>query len=282
MSGGDWFRPDWWSDAMRSWTPAMPAPLTDAMRQVVELFGFAPAVVAKEVVDAATSRLVGRHLDLRFGEAEVGLELRSLRLARPPVGLALGQLGEVVVEADDVVWPGGRLAALRLAACNVHVQPGPPPTLVAAPVRVAATLDQVALDQVVAERTELASVTLSGDGAVRASLAARPGWGHVDLVARVEGPALVLQPDAVVVRGWNRLSAVARRLPPIRIHLPEVLAGAHVTGVEVQEGRLVVHAVLEEWREPVSASQLEQVVRRIQRFTGPLLDIPQAPARTAT
>jgi hypothetical protein len=37
--------------------------------------------------------------------------------------------------------------------------------------------------------------------------------------------------------------------------------------------------VLEEWREPVTAGQLEQLVRRVQRFTGPLLDIPRAGGR---
>jgi hypothetical protein len=157
----------------------------------------------------------------------------------------------------------------------VHVQPGSPPTVVAAPVRVEATFDQAAVDEAVAEHTELATVELTGDGRVRAALAQRSGWGHIDLVPRVEGPNLVLQPDAVVVRGWDRLSGLARRLPPVRIRLPEVLAGAHVSGVAVAPGRLVVHAVLEEWREPVTAGQLDQLVRRVQRFTGTLLEIPR-------
>jgi hypothetical protein len=276
MSGGDWFRPDWLSDAVRSLTPTVPGPLTDAMRQVVDLFGFAPAVVAKEVIDAATSRLVDRELDLRFGETEVHLVLRALRLARPPVGLMLGQLGDIEVEADDLAWSGGRLARFSASVRNIHVQPGTTPTLVAAPVRLSATLDQEEIDAVVADRTDVARIELTAEGTVRAALAVRSEWGHVDLSPRVEGRVLVLQPTGVVLRGWDRLSGIARRLPPLRIRLPEVLVGAHVTGVEVVEGTLVVHAVLDEWREPIDAGQLEQLVRRIQRFTGDLLDIPKA------
>jgi hypothetical protein len=61
----------------------------------------------------------------------------------------------------------------------------------------------------------------------------------------------------------------------VRFGLPEALSGRRLTDIEIEDGTVVVRAVVDEWREPFSPGQLEQVVRRIQRFRGPLLDIPR-------
>ncbi|MGH2685969.1 MAG: hypothetical protein ACRDJP_10945, partial [Actinomycetota bacterium] len=111
---------------------------------------------------------------------------------------------------------------------------------------------------------------------VRAALPGRREWGHVDLVPVVDGRTVVLEPRELVVRGWSRLSPLARRLPRLRLRLPALAEGAHVTSIDVGEGHLLVEAVVEEWREELSPGQLEQVVRRIQRFEGGLLDLPRA------
>ena len=274
----DWLRPDWLRDAMRTWTPTaiVPAPFTQAVRQVVDLFGFAPANVAKDVIDAATARLLGREMTLRIGETEVELVLRMLRMVRPPIGLMIAQLGDVEIEADDVRVSGQRINHVRVEARNLHIQPGLTSTVVAAPVHVTATVDQRALSDALATRTDRVDVELLGGGAARATLPGRREWGHVDVVPRIDGHTLLLEPREVVVRGWNRLSPLVRRLPRLRFRLPDVATGAHLVAVEVEEGRLLLRGLVEEWRAELSPVQLDQLVRRIQRFEGGLLDIPRA------
>jgi hypothetical protein len=258
---------------MRAWTPAsmIPAPLTQAMRQVVDVFGFPPALVAKEIIEAATSRLVGRSITVQADGRDVTLVLRLLRLVRPPVGLVVGQLGDVEMEADDVEGPDIRISHLRLHVGNVHVQPGlTASTLVAAPIRARAVISQGEIENAIARRSSRVEVDLR-DGSARAYLAGRREWGHVDVVPRIEGRTLLLEPDAVSVRRWDRLSVLARRLPPLRVALPRTAADVHVTDVTVEQGRVVVDGVYEEWRQEVTPVQLDQLVRRVQRFDGGVL-----------
>jgi hypothetical protein len=149
-------------------------------------------------------------------------------------------------------------------------------TVVAAPVRATVTVGADAISEAVAAQTERVEVELRGDGTARLTMPGRRDWGHADVVPRIEDRTLVLEPREVAVRGWTRLTSVAQRLPRVRVPLPRVADGAHVTGVDVEEGRLVVHGVYEEWREHLSPGQLDQLVRRIQRFEGGLLDLPRA------
>jgi len=260
---------------MRSWTPpAVSGPVGDAVRQVMDPFGFAPGTVAKNLAEAIASRLLGRDLEIRFGAAQIELVLRSLRMTPSPLGIVIGQLGDVEVEVDDVRSGDLRLAHVRITARNMHIQPGPPPVLVAAPVWIEATVDQSAVDGVVARRSARAEVELTGEGTAKAGLLGRRRWGHVDLVPKVEGHTLALDPTSVTLRG-RRLTGLARMLPRFRIPLPEQLAKHHVSEVNVADGTVVVRALLEEWREPLTAGQLDQIAARIRRFTGRVLDLPR-------
>ena len=277
---GDWLAPSWLRDAMSAWTPpSIPNPLADSVRQVVDLFGFAPAAIAKEVVDAAGTRLVGQAVQLRFGELQVTCIVRAMRLQRPPLGLMVGQLGDVDIVLQDVRWDDRRVAWLRIEARNVHIQPGAPAELVVAPVRAEATIDQETVDEVVQRTAPRVRVELVDDGegigVARATLANRPHWGHVDLTPRVEGDVLVLRPATVSVRGAMVSARLVHRIPALRFPLPEALAVGHVTDVVVDDGSVRVRGVLDEWREPLAPRQLDQVVRRITSFAGPVLDLPR-------
>jgi hypothetical protein len=264
---------DWLRDAMRAWSPGnmVPAPLVQAMRQVVDVFGFPPAVVAKEIIEAATSRLVGRSITVQADGHDISLVLRQLRLVRPPIGLVVGQLGDVEMEADDVEAPDIRISHLRLDVGNVHLQPGlTTSTIVAAPIRARAVIARDEIEAAIARRSTRVEVELR-DGAARAYVAGRRDWGHVDVVPRVDGRTLVLEPAGLSVRRWDRLSSVVRRLPPLRVPLPRTAADVHVTAITVEDGRLVVDGVYEEWRHAVTPVQLDQLVRRVQRFDGGVL-----------
>src|SRR5207253_2808119 len=139
--------------------------------------------------------------------------------------------------ADDVATPSLRIAHLHLDVRNVHVQPGATPTLVAAPVRARAVIDAATVTDALAQRTSRVELDLL-DGGARAYLAGRRSLGYVDLVARVDRGALVLAPRRIVVGSSDRLTALARRLPGMRMPVPPLPAGVHVTGVTVEDGRL--------------------------------------------
>jgi hypothetical protein len=275
-TGGDWLRPDWFRSAMRAWTPpAMPAPVAAAMRQVVEQFGLAPATVAHKVIDAAASRLVGRETTLHAGATEVTLILQVLRLAEAPVNLMIGQVGDVEVEAEDVSTSALRISHLWMEARNVHVQPGKPAAVVAAPIKIRAVIAQAVLVDALAQRTQRVEIELLHGGTARAHLAGHRTLGYLDLVPSVEGRALVLTPSTIVVRGSDRLASLAPRLPRIRLPLLKLPPALHVTDVIAEDGQLVVDAVYEEWRTEVSPDDVEKLLKRIERYDGGILDIGQ-------
>lgn len=277
MSGGEEPRPDRVREAVRGLTLPLPAPpIGHAVRQLVDLFGFAPATVAKQIIEMAGSRLIGRMLDLRFGPSQAQLILTTLRLVRPPVGLLVGQLGDVEIEARHVRWPGGELARLRMEACNVHTQPGATTSLVVAPLRFQAWMSQSVVDGIIAGSTERVVVELTGDGVARARLPQHPHWGHVDLVPILEGRTLELRPRAVAVGRVDGAKRLVARLPPLRVVLPDGPAGSHLSHVEVRDRHLVVHGIVEEWREPLTPGQLDQAIRRIERFAGTVLQVPRS------
>jgi hypothetical protein len=276
-SGGDWRRPDW-LDAMRAWTPGalMPPSLRQAMRPVADLFGFAPYLLGKELIDQAASRLVDRPLTIRTGDTDISLVLRVLQFEQPPIGLMIGQLGNVVLEAEDVTIAGFHISHLRLDVRNLHVQTRvPTPAVVAAPIKVRAVIDQRVIAEVVATRTDRVWIDLRADGVARASLAGRRGWGHVDLVPRMDGRTLVLDPSNVAVRRRESAS-VARRLPPLRVALSSSFPEAHVTDVAIESGCVVVSGVYEEWRRPMAPMQFEDLLGQIKQFDGGALRIPTA------
>jgi hypothetical protein len=273
MSSGDWLRPDRLADAVRAWTPGglLPPSMTQAMRPIVELFGFAPATLAQDLIESAASRLVGRPLTLQSGATEIALVLRRLQLERAPLGLAIGQLGDVGIEADDVVVGDVRIAHLRLGVRNVHVQPGvTTATIVAAPIQVRAILDQEVVATAVARRTPHVEVELCTADRARARLRAHPEWGSVDLTPRIDGRTLVLDPARATLRRWD-LTALARRLPAIRFALPDAIAAARVTAVHVEDGQLVIDGTYEEWRAEVGPTELDDLRRRVKLYDhGPL------------
>ena len=276
---GDWLNPAWLRDAIGGWKPptlpaGAPEPVAAGMRQVADLFGFAPAGVARDVIEAANTRLAGREVRLLFGDLHVTSTVRTIRLQRPPLGLMIGQLGDVEIVVEDVRWAGRRIAWLRIDARNVHIQPGNPAMVVTAPVYVEAKVDQATVDEVVALTAPRTHVELL-DGAARATIKGRPQWGWIDLVPHCEGDVLALRPATIAMWGTAVPDAILRHLPVLRFPLPEALAVGHVSSVAVERGAVRVRGVLDEWREPLGARQLDQVVRRITTFAGPELVLPR-------
>jgi hypothetical protein len=123
----------WWIDPARMLPLGVPVP---------------PVAALESLLRAAGRRLAGRHLTVRGSGGALSLRLTALRLDPEPVGLTIGQIGEVTVEATEVIWRDVTFRRAVLVARNVHVRPQPVPTAVAAPV----LLDVVVDAAVVRER----------------------------------------------------------------------------------------------------------------------------------
>jgi hypothetical protein len=220
---------------------------------------------------AAGRRLAGRHLTVPGTGGALRLRLTALRLDPEPVGLTIGQIGEVTVEATEVVWRDITFRRAVLVARNVHVRPRPVPTAVAAPV----TLDVVVDPAVVRERLAATHPQLRLEvhrdaPHARAHWARHPDWGWVGLRPEVTSSALLLRPATVSVRGRSR--ALPGWLPAVRIRLPLLPRGLRLRDVEVDDDPdgpvIVLHLGTDEWREAVPPRRLTSLLTRLQRFEG--------------
>ena len=153
----------------RSWTPppSIVGPLTAGVTRMADLLGFSPGTLLQELVDSIANHLVGREVQISFGDASVRLTVTHAHVTPAPAGLMLGQLGSVELEARDVQWADRRVDDLSIEARNVHVSAGNPHALVAAPILFTASLTEPTIAALVADANPRLSVTLAGDPRVR-------------------------------------------------------------------------------------------------------------------
>jgi hypothetical protein len=243
----------WWIDPARLVPPGVPVP---------------PVAALESLLRAAGRRLAGRHLTVPGTGGALRLRLTALRLDPEPVGLAIGQIGEVTVEATEVLWRDVTFRRAVLVARNVHVRPQPVPTAVAAPVVLDVVVDPaVVRDRLAASHPQLRLEVHHDAPQARAHWARHPDWGWVGLRAEVTSTALLLRPTAVSVRGRSR--SLPGWLPPVRVRLPQLPRGLRLRDVEVQaDTGIVLHVATDEWREAVPPRRLTALLTRLQRFEG--------------
>jgi len=231
---------------------------------------FLPVAALESLLRAAGKRLAGQRFTVPGTGGALRMRLTALRLDPEPIGLAIGQLGEVTVEAADVVWRDIPFRSAVLVARNVHVRPQPVATAVAAPVILELVLDPaVVQERLAAARPALCVEVLRSDGAplARAHWTRRPGWGSVGLRPEVTAAALLLRPTTASLLGlrWT-LPAWA---PAVRIRLPQLPRGIRLHDVEVPEeadAGVVLHLGTDEWREAVPPRRLSALLARLQRL----------------
>ena len=230
-----------------------------------------PATGLESLLRAASRRLTGRRLTVPGTGGALRLRLTALRVDPEPIGMAIGQLGDVTVEAADVVWRTIPFRRAVLTARNVHVRPQPVPTAVAAPVTLDVVLDPaVVRDRVAAARPALHLEVHLSDGAplARAHWARHPSRGWVGLRPEITATALLLRPTTVHLRG--RSLPLPAWLPAARIGLPLLPRGLRLRDVEVTDGAdpaIVLRFSTDEWREAVDARRLSGLLARLQRMT---------------
>lgn len=194
--------------------------------------------------------VVGRRLTIGVDSGEVMLTLTDLDPRLDMRALSAGRLAGVQLTARDVRWsttenrsPTTRFDQVTALLHNVCLRP---PVLVAESVELTLEVAAPALDGLF----EWAAPRLSGevgpDGVARLRLARRPGAGHVEVDARLDGSTLWLHPRGLALHRsrWP----LPRRLPGYPVRLPELPHGARITGVTLAPGLVRVSASVAHWR----------------------------------
>jgi hypothetical protein len=220
-----------------------------------------PVGLLESLLRTAGRRLAGRRITVPGSGGELDLRLESLSLDPNPVGIALGQLGDLHLAASDVRWRDLTFHRLVLACRNVHVRPIPVPVAVAAPV----TLELAVRPEVLNRRlvTAFPWLGLEPAGAERARLSwtRHPSWAGLVVSAEVSGTALVVRPRALQVRG--RTFGLPGWAPARRITPPQLPRGLRLREVTSGADEIVLHLVADEWREQVPTDRLESLLRRL-------------------
>jgi hypothetical protein len=225
-----------------------------------------PVAALESLLRAAGRRLAGRRLTVPGTGGALRLRLTALRLDPEPLGLAVGQLGDVTLEATDVEWRDLLFRSAVLVARNVHVRPQPVPTAVAAPVTLDLALDPVVVCERLAATHPGLRLSVHREAPhARAHWARHPEWGWVGLQPDITATALLLRPTAVDVRGRTR--SLPGWLPTVRVRLPQLPRGLRLRDVEIADDTaIVLHLGTDEWREKVPPRRLTALLTRLQRF----------------
>ncbi len=215
----------------------------------------APQFLIEQILSTARTRLVGREISLKAGSGELHLTLEDLRFSASPLGLALGQFGTITTDASNVSWDGGRLNSLTVKFKNVHLRPGAQPALIIAPIKFSATIRQDVLNQLIAGAADKVSVELQPNGIAVARRPGRESWGSAQVTPRIEDQNVRLVAKGLTV-GTRSFTTQRAGIPSALIEVPPLPGGMRMTDIALGDSCVNIEAVINEWREPVTAQQL--------------------------
>ena len=217
----------------------------------------------KTLFIALQQLLIGKEIKVRAGEHDVVLTVTEFESALEPRELAVGQLGQVRVAARDITWDQHHLQHAVVVLHNVHLRPGVPPVIVAAPADLTATLPGKVVDDALKQAAPHLRTALGADGTARLHWARRPGLGGVEVGVDVVGTTLWLRPSAVVTgqRRWT----LPTRTPSYPVPLPDLPHGLLVTDVSLGSDSLQVSGVLPQWRMELPLRNLEEIISQLSQ-----------------
>jgi hypothetical protein len=210
--------------------------------------------------------LVGRQITVRIDRHDVAMTVTEFDSPLDPRGLAVGQLGEVRLAVRDMRWDQHRLDRAAAVLRNVHVRPGVPPMLVAAPVELSSALPAEVVDAVLRQAVPGLRGELNSDGTARLHWARRPTWGGIDVDVAAVGSTLWLTPRALVAR--HRRWSLPAWLPAYPVRLPALPRGLLVTDVGFEADSLRWSGLVPEWR--MELPELEDIIAYMSQRAGAL------------
>jgi hypothetical protein len=255
---------------LRRWDPFRPLDMLSSLWSTAAVAPVSTGAAAAYRTLFMTLRrlVVGRELSVRLDEGDITLTITEFDSRLDVRGLAVGQLSDVRLAARDIRWDNNRLDRATAVLHNVHLRPSAPPVLIAAPVELTVELPADALDYLF----RLAAPRLTGeigeDGIARLRLARRPGIGHLEVDALLDGSTLWLKPRGLVVR--SKRMRLPGRTPAYPVHLPDLPHGLQLTDISIEPDKLCLSGTLQEWRVDVPRTRLEDVINQLSVVGRPL------------
>ncbi|MBX7435301.1 hypothetical protein JDV09_24835 [Mycobacterium sp. Y57] len=205
--------------------------------------------------------VVGRRITMSLDDGDLTMTVTGFESRLDVRGLSVGQLNDVRITADDIGWRTSTFDNASVVLHNVHIKPGTPPVLVAAPVEVTVQVPATVGEELFRLAAPRLTGEIGADGVARLRLARRPRLGHLEVEAGLDGSTLWLTGRRVVLgrRPW-RLPA---RTPAYPVHLPELAQGLRLTGIDLSPGVLQLSGTLPEWRTDLPRKRLEDLVNQL-------------------
>lgn len=214
-------------------------------------------------------QLVGREVTARVGDHELTLTITEFDSPLDPRGLAVGQFGEVRVAAREISWDSYGLDEASAVLQNVHVRPGMPAVLVAAPAAVSGVFPPGVVDAVLHRAVPWLHGELRPDGSAWLRWARRPHWGALRVDVSAAGSAVWFTARALQIghRSW----ALPSWIPAFPVRIPELPKGLTLTDIDIGTGTLRWCGLLPQWR--IELPQLDDLLKYVSGRTG-LLNLP--------
>ena len=156
----------------------------------------AGAAVAYRSLFATVRRLVvGRTLTIAMKSGDITLTVTEVESTLDVGRLAVGQLNDIELKATNITFGDQVFDNASLVLRNVHLRPGVPPVLVAAPVDVTLEVPTSALSDLISSALPRISGQVDDDGVARlrvhplAAVGQRRGRDHVGRLGVVAGSA---------------------------------------------------------------------------------------------
>ena len=252
-----------WDDPLRALDVLGSLWSSTGLPSVTSVSAQAVAVPYRTLFTTLQQLLVGKRITIRMGDHDVTLTVTELDSELEPRGLAVGQLGEVRVAARDIEWGQQRLQRAVAVLRNVHIRPGVPPLVVAAPVELSTALPAEIFDEMVRQAAPQLHAQLRADSTAQLHWVRRPGWGSLEVDVNVVGNTLWVRPRALLTgqRRWK----LPKRTPAHPVPLPELPHGLLVTGVSLGVDSLEISGLLPEWRMELPLRHLEDVISQLSQ-----------------
>ena len=212
--------------------------------------------------------IVGRTLSVQIEEGELSLTVTEFDSNLDMLGLSVGQLGDVRIVAKDLCWDTVEFDHAVATLHNVHLRPGTPPVLVAAPVELSLDLPASILQELIRWTMPTFVGGVGDDGVARLHWARRPGLANLEVDARLDGSTLWLKPRGFAV--LRRRLPLPARAPAYPVRLPKLPHGLQLTGVTFDAGVLHVSGTVPEWRMDIPRARVEDIINQLSAMSGAL------------
>lgn len=206
--------------------------------------------------------VVSRRLIMRLEDGELHATVTAFDSRLGVWSLPVGNLGDVRITARDVVWNESRFDHAEVVLRDVTVRPAAPPVLTAAPVEATVHVHADTLHEMFGGAAPRLAGEVGADAVARLRWARRPGLGHLEVDARLDGTTLCLHPRALTVRRTR--CPLPARTPAYRVPLPELPRGVLLTRIAFAPDAVQLTATLPEWRLEMPRTRLEQLLAQLR------------------